>query len=449
MRKGLFGATVTGWLVVAFLGCGSPGGSGGSAEDLGSASTKITDKPVTLTVWDTENEPGPTAEITKLNQEFQDAHPNVTIKRVVRQFNDYTSTVKLAASSANPPDVLQGNEGYSVDGPLVQAHLIAPLDSYAKLYGWDTRFGSPAVLDPLRWGQDGRTWGQDNDYGVAQKAEVIGAFYSKRTFDRLGLKKPTTFAEFEHTLAVAKKGGVTPIMVGNLDKWPMGHVFMALQSLYAPASEISDWTFGRSGATFDTKGTREAADKLAEWAQNGYFESGFNGVSQEDAAGRFAKGEGLYFITGPWENQTFAGPMGDNVGFFVIPPVVSSHDTTTGALSLPYHISSRSENPDVAAAYIDFITSRQAAPVVLQKGDLPAVQTDAGKAVDPKSSLASIVGAWQAKSAANKLTPYLDWATPSMGDTLFSGLQDLTAGQIDSGELISRVQDDWSNYQRK
>lgn len=448
MNARLFGGIAVIGLA-ALLGCGSPGGSDVSSNDSGKVSKTLTSKPVTLTVWDTESEPGPTAEITALNRQFRAAHPNVTIKRVVRQFNDYTSTVKLAASSGHPPDVLQGNEGFSIDGPLVQAKLISPLDDYAKAYGWDTRFGSPAVLDPLRWSSDGKTWGEGHLYGVAQKAEVIGAFYNKATLQKLGLKVPTTFAEFEQSLGAAKRGDVPGIMVGNLDKWPMGHVFMVLQSLYAAADQISAWTFGREGSSFGFDGTSQAAAAVKRWADKGYFEDGFNGVAQEDAAGRFAKGEGLYFITGPWENATFAGPMGDNVGFFVIPPTTPDHDTTTGALSLPYHISSRTDNADVAAAYIDFITSSKAAPTVLAKGDLPAAKASTRGVVPSGSSLESIVGAWQSKSEAGKLTPYLDWATPSMGDTLFSALQDVTAGKLSPDEFISRVQDDWDGYHNK
>lgn len=432
--------------VVAVVGCGSPGSSGGTSAELGKVSTTLTKQPVTLTVWDTENEPGPTAEITKLNAEFEAEHPNVTIKRVVRQFNDYTATVKLAASSSHPPDVLQGNEGYSVDGPLVQAGLIAPLDEYAKAYGWESRFGAPSVLDPLRWASDGETWGSGELFGVAQKAEVIGAFYNKAALAKLGLEVPKTFAEFERSLQVAKQAGVPPIMVGDLDQFPLGHIFMVLQSLMAPASEISDWTFGKEGSTFDTPGTKKALETLQSWSEKGYFESGFDGIAQEDAAGEFAKGEGLYFITGPWENATFA-PLGKNLGFFVIPPLEADHDTTTGALSLPWHISAKTENPDVAAAYIDFITSPEAAKVVLENGDLPAAKIDAGGLLEPGSSLASILAAWQAKSGNGTLTPYLDWATPSMGETLFGSLQDLAAGHASPEQVVSRVQGDWESYQ--
>jgi raffinose/stachyose/melibiose transport system substrate-binding protein len=431
--------------IVAALvaGCGSPGSSNGGSSQTGLGSTGFdTSKKVTITMWDTENSPGPSKAEDALIKQFEAKYPNVTVKRTVKNFDDYVATIKLAASSSNAPDVFQGNEG-SIDQALVKAGLIVPFDSLAKSYGWDTRFGSSAALNPLRWTSDGTTWGSGTLWGIAQKAEVLGAFYNKPTLARLGLQPPKTFADFETSLAKAKAAGVPPIMVGNLDRYPLGHVFMVLQARFEDPKAIADWTYGRPGASFDTPGTRKAAGILQQWAQKGYFENGFNGVSQDNAGARFGKGEGLYFITGPWMNQTFAGPLGDKVGFLPLPSVDGSPGApTTGSLSLPWHVSAKSAHQDVAAAFVDFITNQNAANIIIGNGDLPAA-APAGSPIDPASSLASISAAWQEKSQAGTLTPYLDWATPTMGDTLFGGLQQLSEGKMTPAQFTQAVQADW------
>src|SRR2546423_14897720 len=102
-------------------------------------------------------------------------------------FESLCSPIKYAASAPVPPVVYHGNEGYSVDAALVKAGLIVPLDDYAKAYGWETRFGSSATLDVLRWSNDGATWTKGPLWGIAQKAEVLGVFYNKAIFQRLGL----------------------------------------------------------------------------------------------------------------------------------------------------------------------------------------------------------------------------------------------------------------------
>ena len=110
---------------------------------------------------------------------------------------------------------------------------------------------------------------------------------------------------------------------------------------------------------------------------------------------------------------------------------------TTGSLSLPYHISAKSQNKAVAAAFINWITDPHAAGIVISNGDLPAA-TPVGASVDPQSSLESISQAWGEKSKAGTLTPYLDWATSTMGDTLFGGLQQLSEGKVTPGAVHRR-----------
>ncbi|HEY0389312.1 MAG TPA: extracellular solute-binding protein [Gaiellales bacterium] len=432
------------FVIAALTGCGTPGSSAPAASlPAASGGTGFdTTQKVTLTMWDAETSPGPSKAEDELISEFERRYPNVTVHRVVKSFDDYMATIKLAASSGDAPDVFQGNEGYAVDQALIRAHLIRPLDTQAKAYGWDSRFGSAATMAPLRWSQDGSAWGTGTLWGVAQKAEVLGVYYDKDVLDRLGLQPPSTFAEFEHTLAVAKSAGVPPIMVGGLDRWPLGHVFMVLQALYEQPSAIASWVYGRPGASFDTAGTRRAAEVFARWGARGYFEDGFDGVSQQSAAARFAKGDGLYFITGPWENQTFAGQLGDRVGFFPMPGAGGRDAPTTGALSLPFHVSARSKHPDVAAAFIDFLTSPHAAQLMIGHGDLPSADPG-GAAGGTGSSLREISQAWTSKAKAGALVPYLDWATATMGDTMFGGLQQLSQGHITPAAFAAAVQRDW------
>src|SRR6266566_2615444 len=361
-----------------------------SATAAGSAvPTLDTSTPVTLAEWDTETSAGPSGEMDALNKAFHDMYPNVTIKRTAKAFDDYVATIKLAASAPDAPDILQGNEGYSVDAALVKAGLILPLDDDSKAYGWDTRFGSPATLDVLRWSTDGTKWTQGPLWGIAQKAEVLGVFYNKKTMQALGLSVPTTFDEFQQTLATAKAGNVSPIVVGGLDGWPLGHIFMMLQALYEPPQNITNWTFAVPGSTF--------------------------------------------------------APLASNVGWFALPGLTAGAPSpTTGSLSIPYHISKASKTPDIDAAYIDFITSSQAADVVAGKGDLPAAPLATASVVDPQSSLGEIIAGFNDKSKGGLLTPYLDWASSTMGDTLFGGLQKLTASKLTPAEFTAEVQKDWS-----
>jgi raffinose/stachyose/melibiose transport system substrate-binding protein len=411
------------------------------AASAGHSSSKIT-----LVVWDAEAA-GPSKTLDQLKAAFEKAHPNITIKRVNRgDFNAYQTQVKLAASSSNPPDVFEGNQGYGLDGQLVKAKLIQPLDKIAAKYGWSKRFSS-TLLRPMRWTPDGKHWGSGSLYGISPKAEIVGVFYNKTLLARLGLKRPTTLAAFESSLATAKKNGVTPILVGDLDQWPMRDVLAPLIGVYAPPKSVNDWIFGRRGVSFAQPGVVKALAKLQQWAHAGYFEDGYLGVAQTDATGQFAQGKGLYFFTGPWENEGFTTGLGTKVGFFVLPGLSGHPPAAEGGPSLPFEISAKTKHPAEAAEYLNFIVSAQSAKTWLRNGEVSSVETvNPTKLVPQDSSLNGIIRAYQRQSSAERMFSYLDYATPTMTQTLLAGLQHFVGGNNSPASFARSVQKDWVHF---
>ena len=66
--------------------------------------------------------------------------------------------------------------------------------------------------------------------------------------------------------------------------------------------------------------------------------------------------------------------MGDKLGFFLMPGrEAGSEPVALGGESLPWAITAKSKNADVAAAYIDFITNAKAADVQVETDNLPAM----------------------------------------------------------------------------
>ena len=114
--------------------------------------------PVTLRVVSSEGSGGPREAIKQLTKEFEAKYPNVTVQVSFRDFSSWIKQAKLAASSDNPPDVFAGNQGYQLDGELVKAGLILPLNEYAKAYGWDKSY-TPETLQQFSWSDDGKTFG--------------------------------------------------------------------------------------------------------------------------------------------------------------------------------------------------------------------------------------------------------------------------------------------------
>jgi raffinose/stachyose/melibiose transport system substrate-binding protein len=424
-------------LVVA--GCGAPGEEAPEREpsDRGGGKVDVSAAgPVTLTVWDQEVRGGQRRQIERLNDQFQAKYPNVTIKRVAKSFTDLNTTLKLAVSGDKAPDVVQANQGRQVMGTLVKGGLLRPLDGYAEAYGWADRY-SPVLLDLNRFSSDAATFGDGDLYGVSQMGEIVGLFYNR---DKVP-QPPRTFAELEEQLAAAKRDGDVPISFGNLDKWPGIHEFQAVQNTYATPDQVRDFVFGREGATFATPENEEAAGKLQQWAEEGYFTKNFNGVGYDPAYAQFADGAGPFLIAGTWLLRDLTDLMGNKVGFMLVPPADENRSAQAlGGESLPFTITSKSENPDIAAAYIDFLTDANAADVLVRTGNLPAMPATA----QPSTAAGEdIFEAWRTLSDADGLVPYLDYATPTFYDTITAGVQQLMAGRQSPDEFTGALQGDF------
>jgi raffinose/stachyose/melibiose transport system substrate-binding protein len=399
---------------------------------------------VTLTVWDVWTRDEESKVIEALDAEFEAAHPGVTVDRLAKSFDDLKATAKLAMSSPDGPDIIQINQGWSDMGAMAEAGVLANLTPYAEEYGWSERI-SGGIAARNSFTADGKTFGEGNLYGVPPVAELVGVYYRKDIFDELGLSVPSTFAEFEAALQTTKEAGYVPLTFGNLDGWPAGQVYgEILSTMIEDRSYLDDliYAWGR-GASWDTPENIEAANKLLEWVDNGYFTSGFEGIGYEDSTALFDNGEGAMMLTGSWMSSTYAaGPYGDQIGFFLVPPAEEGgYKMSTGGTSLAYAIRADSPNVDLAAEYIDWLMSDHAAQLWVESATVPVAPVDPG-ILGEGTLFADLVTTWNQMNQNDAVGHYLDWATPTFYDTLTAALQELMAKQITPEEYVQKLEAD-------
>ncbi|UNX53829.1 extracellular solute-binding protein [Georgenia sp. TF02-10] len=424
---------------------GAQDGDGGTTSEPTEVVTDISDAPEqTLVVWDQEVRGGQNEQMERLNAAFMERYPNITIERKTQSNDDLGATLRLALTGNDAPDVTQANNARAQMGQFVAAGQLRSLDPYAEAYGWTDRFPE-SVRQYASYSEDGATFGEGSLYGLPQVGEVVGIYYSKPKLAELGLQVPETWAELEEQLPTIKAAGETPLLLGNLDQWPALHVFGPVQGAYVDADEIRTLGFGNPGASWDTDINQQAAAVLQDWATAGYFNEGFNGADYDAVWQSFTEGAGVYLIAGSWLAADIGDAMGEEVGFFAPPPTEAGQGpVTTGGTGIPFAITSQAEDPDVAAAYLDFITSPDAMGVLAETGNLPVVDT-AEHAPDG-GLLAEVFTAYAEVTEDGELLPYLDYATPTMGDTLGQALQQLMAGEITPQQLTEQVEADYAGF---
>lgn len=398
---------------------------------------------VTLTIWDQEVRGGQNEQMTQLNQAFEEKYPNVTIERNSQSFDDLGKTLRLALSGNDAPDIVQANNARNSMGQFVEAGQLIPLDLWSDAYGWEDRFAE-SVLNYTRYSDDAVTFGSGSLYGLPQVGEVVGVFYSKPKLQQLGLEVPQDWAAFEAALQTAKDAGETPLLLGNIEKWPGVHVFGPVQGANVDAAEIQKLGFGNPGASWVTPENEAAAQTVADWGKNGYFNDGVNGTDYDDAWQSLAKGDGVFLIGGSWLAADLEDAMGDDVGFFAPPVTAGEGAHTTGGTGLPFAVTSATKNPDAAAAYIDFITSEDAMQVLADTGNLPVVNTEQ---YAPESGVqADVFRTFGEVTGSGVLLPYLDYATPTFADTLGEALQQLLDGKVTPKEFTETLEADYADF---
>ena len=367
-----------------------------------------------------------------------------------RDFTAWTKQAKLVASSDNPPDVFGGNQGFQLDGELVKAGLILPLTEYSKAYGWEDSY-SPETLQQFQWTDDASTFGEGTLWGVAQTGQSVGVFTNKKKLEAAGVD-PTalkTFDDFDAALATLRESlpADEPVVaLGNKDQYAALHLWGGIQGAYEPAQDIRDWIFQHDGATFDTEGNVTALKKLKEWADKGYFgkPDQYNSRNDSDAAVAFGKGEGAMMIGGNWNAATARDGLGDDAGFFNMPPGESGDAVAIGSTSFPMHISAKTKQPDLAAAYLDWITGPSAGEELVKTQQVPAVIDGTAEMTDPLGQ--EVKAGWDQLVESGGLTLFPDWSSPTMLQTIGQGFQEMLVGRTSPEDLAKSIQADWEKY---
>lgn len=438
---------------VLLAGCGGTPGedredepaaaSGGSSKTMSAEDIEALG-PVTLDVWAGENDPGQKATTLAFAEKFEQAHPNVTVDVTHRPFDSYSKTIKLKLSSDDAPDVAQGNMGYGIDGELVKAGLIRPLDEHADAYGWTDAFDA-GTLESLSWSEDGKEFGGPILFGIAGASEAVGMYYNVDKLAELGFDEPPkTLEELEQVMAAAAEAGETAIQLGNQDGWPGTHIWAASHTMQLASDELRDITTGRVD-TYKTPENVAAADRVRAWVDAGYFPKDVNGKPYDVGLTDFAKGDGVFNFTGTWATKTIEENLGDgvNLGFANVPVGESGKLVGTGATSLPWHISTASEQPDLAAAFINSMVDPESAAGYIENNRVPATGVEG----DPPSGLlGQTITAWDELAEAEGVAFYPDWVTPTMFTTMVAGASELLGAKSDGQSYIDKVDEDYQKF---
>jgi raffinose/stachyose/melibiose transport system substrate-binding protein len=327
---------------------------------------------------------------------FEAKYPNVTITNVPVQNELLQDTkIPLALEGNNPPNIYQ-QWGGGVLGQQVTSGKVANIT--ADVSSWIS-----GVSGANGWQANGQ------QYGVPVDLHVVGFWYRKDIFSKVGITVPTTLAQLESDDAKLRAAGYAPIAVGSKDRWPDAFwwEYFALRDCPQATVQSAIKSESFSASCFGT-----ASTDLAAFLKTNPFQTGFLGTSSQQgagsSAGMVASGKAAMELQGDWDPSVMEGvstnkSLSSELGWFPFPQTPGSAGSQTAVLGGGDGFSCTGSTAQVQAC-ADF----------LQYLDSPSVQAQivgpgqTGEPVITSASSAITLPATQTAAAYFKTASYVE-----------------------------------------
>jgi raffinose/stachyose/melibiose transport system substrate-binding protein len=222
--------------------------------------------------------------------DYNAAHKGVTV-----QFK----YLENEAFKAKLPTMLQSEDSrpalfYSWGGGVMDAQAKAGFLKDIKADTADTvKTLSPTAVDAFT--VDGKL------YGLPFDTDAVPIFYNKTLFAKAGVK-PEDMRSWDGFLAGVKKlkgAGITPIVVGAGEKWPMHFWYSYLVMRIGGSHALEDAKAGKDGG-FKNPTFVEAGKRLQELAALQPFQPGYASTTHPQSSGVFGDGKAAMDLMGSW-----------------------------------------------------------------------------------------------------------------------------------------------------
>ena len=395
------------------------------------------DEPIELRVWDQYTESSVSPTIDAVYAAFMEANPTITIVREAVNSETMQQTVGTAMASGTGPDIINYDAGPAFGGLLAEAGLLLPLEPYAEQYGWTERF-APSALE-------GTTIG-GTLFGVPFTTDLIGMYYNQTLLDQEGLAVPTTLDEMTAFCATATERGYIPIAFGNNPGWEAFHQFSMTSNQMLGPEAMRALLLENEGSWDSPEIVTAIEAFFITMRDAGCFSEDANAIGYDDGNSLFFTGQSLLHTTGSWLVGDILEAMPDaEVGFVPFPLIQEGNEPVwVSGVGGAWLVSANSQNPDAAAAFIDFLYSPESLSALIEGNRfiIPVVDVDlTGVELDPLTTLI-----YESRAAEGAQFGYnVDVLAPAeFNDAMLSGFQAILAGDRTAEEQAAALQAAWA-----
>ncbi|MEH7384519.1 ABC transporter substrate-binding protein [Bacillus sp. JJ1521] len=363
-------------------------------------------------------------------KEFEKQNPDIKIDMEAIADEPIKDKLRVILGGNDVPDIMFSWSG-EFARKFVRAEAALDLTPYLEEdIAWKDSF-IPASLQPFS--SDGK------NYGIPLRFNGKFFVYNKEIFDKYNLQAPQTWDDFMNVLDTLKKGGETPIILGNESPWAAIHYLTGLNQKMVPQDvRMKDYN-PRSGE-FTDPGYVKAMEMFAELNQKGYLMDNVNSSSHDMATQYFYAGKGAIVYVELEEFQTVEDNMKGNWGFFQLPTISEGKGNQNFITGAPdgFIVSSKTKHPEEAIKFLKFLTSKENAIKLAEQIGWPS---PIDGATNPDTALQQVVDGVDIMKKAEGMAEWLDTDVHAkVADVYLANIQLLLDGSKSPEEIIKEVQ---------
>jgi raffinose/stachyose/melibiose transport system substrate-binding protein len=388
---------------------------------------------VTITWWHIQVADDQKALWQQMADDYMAANPNVNIEITVLENEAFKTKLTTVMQSGDPPDIFQSWGGGTMN-EYAQAGLLKDITADLDKDGWRDTF-SPGALGVYSY--------QGKNYGVPRDMGAVGFWYNKDLFAQAGIAAPpTTWTELLDDVKTLKAAGITPIALGEGDKWP-GAFWWEYLAVRIGGKAAFDAAYSHQGSFTDAPFI-QAGEKLQELIALEPFQEGFLASSWPDEQVVMASSKGAMDLMGQWAPGAFKDAsvdkkgLGDKLGWFPFPAVEGGAGDPADALGGGNGFVIGKNAPPEAVDFLKYLSSVDSQVAQAKIGlSVPVVKGAEVGLTDPMLKLVQ-----QGAAAAKYFQLYYDQAMPpAVGSVVNDSVQGIFAGTLTPEQAAQAIED--------
>ena len=370
-------------------------------------------------------------------KEYEEANPGVKIN--ITASPDIHTQLQTRFVSGDVPDIINPGASVDIQGLVNQGEILA-LDEYLEEPSYDdenTKWKDSFIQEQFKLQSKGKT------YGIPLQAGTGYVWwYNAKLFEENGWEVPETWDDLKE---LKEKAAEKKIPVFALQGQHPGYyfygVYLPLVQKIGGIQAVKD-AFNLKEGAWEHNAFLEAAEITASLKDEGYLLKGTLSLTHIEAQTQFFQGNALFTPAGTWLEGEMQDVIPDDFelratnqpGWTAQSEEENNAAPITSGWGGAFYIPEKAQNPDLAADFLRFLTSKESVYKMMERGLASTVIGTEDKI--ESESLASSINILKNANGKTYLPTGINDSYPELANNIVNQIQGVLNGDVTPEEFV-------------